>query len=263
MNNRTNIVIPTPPGRKVAPGVHVVGGCFGVAVGTRELHNHLSAYVVDGGSQVAMIDTGHPKDWHQVEDDLDRILDGRELDFVFPTHEEFPHAGNLSRILDKYPSCIAVGEVRDWHLYMPEHSDRIRRVDVHDSVVVGEDVITILPGLIHDLPWTYWFYSHRTRALFVSDGFAYSHEHDAAQCRLLASELPDKPDSVSVSYVNKTALYWTAFVDTTQLRHEILHLMEEYPPSVICPAHGSVIDSIDDFVPLLLDGLQAPVEVAS
>src|SRR5680860_1207523 len=115
---------PTFP-REIVDGVHWLGGCLVPEVGGHKFHNHISAYLIKGDEKTLFFDTGHPAHWQAVERDLDVALGGRPLDYIVPSHSEMPHSGNLPRLLDKYPTSLVHGEVRDYHLYYPGCEDRL------------------------------------------------------------------------------------------------------------------------------------------
>jgi glyoxylase-like metal-dependent hydrolase (beta-lactamase superfamily II) len=73
-------------------------------------HEPCLAYVILGATKTLMVDTGHFAHWYSLEGQLAAVLQGRTLDYVFPTHQEIPHSGSLSRLLHKYPQAVAVGD---------------------------------------------------------------------------------------------------------------------------------------------------------
>ena len=76
--------------------------------------------------------------------------------------------------------------------------------------------------------------------LFVSDAFGFSH-YGEDQCSLTSSELPFAPSLEDTRMVLDLALYWSRFADNTGLVAAMRELMSDYPPSMVCPAHGNVV----------------------
>ena len=110
--------------RRIAPSCLWTGGCIPSSV--HGMHAHYSMFVVRGSERTLLVDTGHPLHRAEVEADVERFLEGRPVDYVFPTHGELPHGGLLERWLHKYPGALAVGDLRDYHLYYPDLVARFR-----------------------------------------------------------------------------------------------------------------------------------------
>src|SRR6266567_436644 len=71
------------------------GGCLNITYHDHVVHSHVCAYLVRGTSKTILIDTGNALDWPRIERDMERFLNGRPLDYIFPTHGELPHCGLL------------------------------------------------------------------------------------------------------------------------------------------------------------------------
>ena len=237
--------------REFVPGVFWVGGCLIVRFRTPNIHSHMSAYVVRGSQRTLFVDTGHPKDWPRVREHIDDLVGDRGLDYIFPTHQEYPHAGNLGLLLRAYPEATVVGDVRDYHAYFPAFADRFRKVAPGEHLDLGDREFVVLPAPLRDLPSTLWGYDTRARVMFVSDGFAYSHQHLAGECDRMSEELGRDPSEEEITFVNERALHWTKFVDSDPMFDEVADLLDRYPADFIAPAHGNVISNPDAVVPLM------------
>jgi flavorubredoxin len=207
----------------------------------RQFHTHAAAYLLRGRDASILIDTGHAKDGPRIEAFIRSVV-GDELTYIFPTHEEYPHAGNLDALLTAFPKATAIGEVRNFHLYYPDHdrNGRFRQMQVGEKLSLGDRVLTILPSVIHDLPATYWAHDDGDKLLFVSDAFAFSH-YSENECTLFSHELPFKPSLEDTRVVLDLALYWVRFSDNRGLIGAVRTMLEQYQSQMICPAHGNVI----------------------
>lgn len=256
----TGNAVPRRP-REIAPGIFWLGGCTETkAFVTQVVHVHSSTYLVRGGLQALMVDTGNPRDWRVISADLDKLLAGRQLDWLAPTHPELAHCGNLRRLLLKYPGAQVVGDIRDYHLYYPEFIHRFVPLSVGDEVDLGGGYrIVLLEALIKDLPNTQWVYEPSQGVMFVSDGFSYTHHppvddepvHLPSECAMLSSELPAIPSVEQAAFLTRAALYWTRFVDVSLDFERFEQLLTRYPARMIAPAHGSVIVDIDQVMPVI------------
>jgi len=241
--------------REIAGSVFWMGACRRMLVDGQQVHNHHSAYLIRGASKTLLVDTSSPGFWPLLEAQLDAVLGGRPLDLVAPTHPEVAHAGNLARLLQKYPGAEVAGDVRDYHLYFPELAARLRTVAVGQEIDLGGGrSFILLPAPIRDLPSSVWGYETGRRVMFVGDGFGYVHRgspepdqdlpvHAPGECWLVSDELPAPPSVELTEHVTRQALVWSRFIDATAVLREVDELMERYPPAVIAPAHGNVISN--------------------
>ena len=222
----------------------------------------MSSYLVVGSKATLLVDTGDPAHRTLLLAQLELVLDGRPLDYVFPTHPEIPHAGNLPALLDRYSEALVVGDVRDYHLHFPEYRSRFRTQAVGSRIDLGDREFRFLPAFIRDLENTLWGHDDAARMMFVSDGFSFIHDvpalggdvdteeddepvHLPGQCRLLSGEMPEPPTVDQAAYGTGRALYWTKFVDVSDAFEAIEAVLDTLPTKLIGPAHGNVIDDVD------------------
>lgn len=245
--------------REISPGVFWMWVC---SAGKNKIpvHNHTSTFLITGGDQTLIVDTGHTVGWSEMKGDLLTVLDGRPLDWVVPTHPEIPHSGNLARLLDMYPSARMAGDTRDFHLIYPQHRDRLHRRVPGDEIDLGRGYrYTFLDAPIRDLPSTQWGYEHSQQILFTSDGLGYTHHppvdgepvHLAGECSLLSTELPRIPDALQAGYLTRSALSWTRYVDMEPIFARIAEMVRDHPPKLVAPAHGNVIGDLDRMMPIV------------
>lgn len=227
--------------REIEQGVFWLGGCVIVELQEQVLHNHVSAFLLVGTNKSLLVDTGHPKDWSEITKALDQILNGAQLDYIFPTHSEMPHAGNLPRLLAKYPHSMAVGDMHDYHLYYPEFVHRMRHCESGETIELGGREVHLLEAIIRDMPTTLWAFDDKSKTLFVSDGYSYTHEHGAGECALLAEERTELPKSEEIRVINERALYWTRYRNMRPYFKRLEGLRVKQGVRLIAPAHGNVI----------------------
>lgn len=252
--------------RLITNGVYWLGGCLSAFGHDEEVHYHVSAYLVVGKERTALVDTGDPAHGDVLIEQLAQVLGERSLDYIVPTHPEIPHAGNIPSILARYPEARIVGEIRDYHLHFPEFESQLIKKDAYETLDLGGRTLRFIPAFIRDLDNTTWVYDDVGQCLFVSDGFSYIHDipspdpeedepvHRPGQCRLFSGEMPEPPTVEQAAYGTGRALYWTKFVDVREAFLDIEMLLEQFPVQFIGPAHGNVIDQVDE---MLLTSLAA------
>lgn len=238
--------------RDLGNGLYWLGSCNAHKMDGKMIHQHVSTFLVLGDEKAILVDTGHPKAWSDVEPYLDEVLGDRQIDYLFPTHSEYPHAGNLGRLLKKYPKAQAYGDLRDFHLFHPTEAERLNIVQPgYELDLGGGRTFRFLEGILRDMPTTMWGWDSGTGTLFVSDGFCFTHEHEAGQCDLLASEMPSVPEPEQTKTINERALWWARYVDAKPFFARCAQQRAENPTRMIAPGHGNVIDQPDVIVPIL------------
>jgi len=232
--------------RRLSHSLLWTGRCIDFEYRGEPIHSHLNAFVVKGSHRSVIVDTGAPAHWPEVRRDVLAFLDGRPLDFVFPTHPEFPHGGALPHWMQEFPDAVAVGDLRDQALYYPDLRSRFLTVQAGDRIDLGDRELLFVKALWRDLPTTLWAFDTRDRILFVSDAFAFLHHHVDGRCDRLTSEQP--PIDVDLmQFFNERALFWTRFTDTSLSFPEFDRLIAELRPRVIAPGHGNVVDRQEIF----------------
>lgn len=241
--------------RRITPDVLWTGGCMELELRGELVHSHFGNYVVRGTRKTLLVDTGHPIHAEAIESALDGFLGERPIDYIFPTHGEFPHFGLLPKWMRKYPDALVVGDARDYPLYYPEESHRFRVMSIGDAIDLGGREFAFVPAVWCDLKDTLWGFDTGDRILFVADGFSLTHHHTPGHCGLTAGELP-APEIKMMQLLNELALQWTRYTDATQTFAPLDALLDTLRPRFIAPAHGSVVDRPDDMLPLVKAGMQ-------
>jgi len=242
--------------REIADGVVWFSTCLHVRSGDRLLHNHNSCFLIIGSKRTVLIDTAMPYGWPTLQSELREALQGRKLDYIFPTHPELPHMGNIGPLLEDHPDALIVGDLRNYKLYYPEATASFRTMRTGDMLDLGGRRIALVPAVIHDLPNSLWAYEPDAKILFVSDAYPFTHEHEPHQCGLLAEELPAPPQPEDSRIVIERALSWTRFVDPEPVIAALHRFLESHPVSIIAPAHGGIIADPRGFAGVFEDGLR-------
>ena len=266
--------IPTRLPREIAPSIFWLGACVDIVHEGVHVHQFQCAFLVRGASLSMLIDTGAARHRPQIEKQLDDLLGSESLDILTPTHLELAHAGNLHRLLAKYPKARIVGDIRDYHLYFPDFVDRLVQVRHGQSLDLGGGLeVVVLPAPLKDMRSTIWAYEKSRRVMFVGDGFAYVHDqpgapdidgplHRPGQCALLSTELPSLPRIQQATMVTRAALVWSCYVDADPIFKEVDRLLAAFPPAMIAPSHGNVIANPTAMMPVIREAFKRSYEGA-
>jgi len=253
---------PTRLPREIAPGIHWLGACSQVEYEGHVLHGSASIFLILGADQVLLLDTGRPGDWVVIEKALDLTLQGRQINWIVPTHPELPHCGNLGRLLDKYPAARAIGDMRDYHVYFPNHASRLETWPKDKPVQLGGGYrFNLLEAPIKDLTSTQWGYESHEQVMFVSDAFQFLHHgsssqdvdeplHEPGECGLLSTELSQLPQTYQATLITRGAFSWTRYMDASEFFDQLTDLLERFPARLIAPTHGYVIMDLASIWPI-------------
>ncbi|HEX4305915.1 MAG TPA: MBL fold metallo-hydrolase [Solirubrobacterales bacterium] len=266
--------------RQIAPGIHWLGPCVdGGSVNLRGgmYHSHLSLYALIGREHSLLVDTGLPSGWPTLERELDQVFGDRAPTWIFPTHPEFPHSGNLQALLDRYPEAQVIGDMRDYHLFFPGIEARSTHVTPGHRLDLGGLSCEFVPAMLKDLPSTLWLYEATEQVLFAADGFSYFHRqpetedeeeddvpvHLAGECGLFVSELDSELDAEQAVMIIANALSWSRYVDAEPLFEIIEAFLVDHPVRLIAPAHGNLIDDVERTISIIREAHDAAFAGAS
>jgi hypothetical protein len=253
--------------REIAPGVFWLPNCLGREEPAGWMHVHAACYLIVGAERTLLVDTGHPAHWASVAETLDALLGDRPLDYVFPTHTEIPHAGNLARLLAKYPSCVAVGDVRDLHLYEPAFAARLATRAERDEIALGGgSIVRFVHAAIRDLPNTLWAHLAPAGVLFVSDGFMLTHHaspdgedplHHPADCLKTTAELSWPPDPERISVLTDRSIYWMRYARAGESVRRMRAALAEHETRLVAPTHCNVVERPGEILDVIAGAWEA------
>lgn len=244
--------------RDLAAGIQWLGECYPMPYRGQVLHSYDSLYLVSGSDASLLVDAGLPLDQAVVMRQLARALDGRPpLRYIFLTHQETPHAGGIGRLLDRFPGAIAVGDVRDYHLFFPDLERRFRTIGSGEQIDLGGLTFRVVEPAIKDLVSTLWGVVPERGTLFCGDGFAYAHHHRAGQCGKLAHQLPGLEIEELGGLFIEQALNWACFVDPEPFVEGLERLLASQGIRVVAPTHGLPITDLNTALPAIRAGLRS------
>jgi flavorubredoxin len=242
--------------RLVAADTWWFGWCLVVRDGDKYLHNSNNCFLMIGREKTVLIDTTMPMGWPELKRDLARILNGRPLDYIFATHPESPHMGNLEPLCHEYPDVRIIGDLRNYHLFLPHLARHFLPMKPEESIDLGGRKLVLKPAVIHDLPNSLWGYDPDIQMLFVADSFPYTHDHECGQCGMTSEELPSPIRPEDTSVVISRALNWARYVDATPLIEKLRAFLVENPVKLIGPSHGGVITNPAELTDIFEAGLK-------
>lgn len=210
------------------------------------LHIPLNSYLLAGEDHSLLFDTLSRSRPQHVVDEVTGILGDAGLDYVVPSHDEAPHAGNadiLGRELGaQLIECGAAGATPELHDLVYEQADPIE-VTHGDTIDLGGYVVEFVEPVLLDSAMTTWLFEHETETLFTVDSFGFPHHAD--ECRRFADELATPVTANRTLQYTGRSLQWLQFADAGKVKADLDALTSEFDPANIAPAHGQVVRDVD------------------
>ena len=133
----------------------------------------VNAYVVHAAEPV-LVDTGIAADGERFVDALSSVVDPARLGWVWLTHDDADHTGNVERVLELAPQArlvthaMAALRMATW---WPVPLERVHAVRPGDRLDVGDRTLTAVRPPLFDNPMAAGVLDGRSGALFTVDAF--------------------------------------------------------------------------------------------
>jgi flavorubredoxin len=171
MNHATHPKTRFEPTR-IAPETYLVHDHHGE--GTEPVSVALNTMVIRAAEPV-VVDTGVMENRTQYLDDVFSLVDPEDIRWVFISHDDVDHTGNLNALMELAPNATAI---IDWFmaermgatLEVPQH--RWRWVQDGDTIDVGDRTLHVVRPPVYDSGTTRGLFDPRTRVYWGSDSFA-------------------------------------------------------------------------------------------
>ncbi len=155
---------------QAAPDVHVLPTNLALpGVGVLPIN----AFVLLAQEPV-LIDTGLGIDGDQFIDALASIIDPEALRWVWLTHDDADHTGNIERVFEVAPNARLVSHafaMLRMSTWWPVPLDRVHAIGVGDRLPVGDRTLRAVAPPLYDNPMSTGLLDEATGALFSVDSF--------------------------------------------------------------------------------------------
>ncbi len=133
----------------------------------------VNAFVIKSKEPV-LVDTGAAGESDAFMKALESIIDPRDLRWIWLTHDDSDHVGNMQRVLGAAPrarlaaNALAIMRMSaSWQVPM----DRVYWLNPGDSIAVGDRKLTAVRPPLFDNPSSIGVYDDRSQSLFSVDCF--------------------------------------------------------------------------------------------
>lgn len=201
---------------------------------------NLNSMVIRGAEPV-VVDTGmvtHREQWFE---DVFSLVPADELRWIFVSHIDTDHAGNLIEALARCPNAAMItsrGESFRVAASLGVPFARMRLVDEGECFAVGDRELTALRPPVYDSPYTRGLFDESTGVYYASDAF----------CAPIPGAPVDWTDEIDpdlwaeglARFHHASLCPWVALVDPAKYQAEI-DALARHAIGTIVSAHSPVI----------------------
>jgi flavorubredoxin len=133
----------------------------------------VNAFVIKAGEPV-LVDTGMGTDSKDFMRSLESIIDPQDLKWVWITHDDADHTGNIQKILEAAPGARLAANslaVLRMSTAWPVPMHRVHWLNPGDSISAGDRSLTAVRPPLFDNPTTIGIYDDKSEAFFSADCF--------------------------------------------------------------------------------------------
>ena len=179
--------------------------------------------------KIAVMDTVDPRAMEEWMQNVERVLDGKEPDYLVISHLEPDHAGSIQRIAERYPAMKLVSNAKVFAM-LPQFFDfdltgRTVTVGEGDSLELGSHTLHFVMAPMVHWPEVMVEYESSEKILFAADGFGKFGAMDAEE------EWTDEARRYFINIVGKYGPQVQA----------LLKKAATLDIAMICPLHGPVL----------------------
>jgi flavorubredoxin len=224
---------------EIAPETWVIQATQGE--GTAPMTVHMNAMVIRGAEPV-VVDTGCPVNRERYLEDLFSIVEPADVRWVFISHDDVDHYGNLHAVMDACPNATLVAT---WFLcerLLGERLDvpplRWRWVGDGESFDAGDRTLHAIRPPLYDSPTTRGLFDPRTGVYWASDCYSTPVERGTA----FVEDLDPHAWAEGFTAFQLWNSPWAPLVDTDAFARECRRI-EDLRPRAIATAHGPTIEA--------------------
>ena len=179
--------------------------------------------------KITVMDTVDKRATDEWFDNVDKILDGKEPDYLVISHLEPDHAGNIARFAEKYPKAKLVGNAKTFAM-LPQFFDidlaeRQMLVSEGDELNTGAHTLAFYMAPMVHWPEVMVTYDKADKVLFSADGFG----------KFGALDTDEPWDCEARRYYFNIVGKYGAQVQALLKKASALDIQ------IICPLHGPVL----------------------
>lgn len=191
------------------------------------------------GEQPILVDTGAPGDREQWFEHVGSLVDLADVRWIFLSHDDRDHSGNLVPLLDACPNAtllttwFQIGRMaEEWDTPLP----RCRFVNAGDEVDVGDRRLVTMVPPVFDNPTTRSIFDPATGVLWGCDAFATFTQAPVVDARDMGDDEFEDGEALGAGLVAP----WHVWLDTAKFLAHV-DSIHGLPIEVIASCHAPAI----------------------
>lgn len=133
-----------------------------------------NSYIVNGNEKIALVDTVEEGFHYDFIKNIDKILEGRKIDYLVVNHMEPDHSGSIPEIIARYPDLKIIGNRQTIGMvkgFYNVSDERFLEIKENDEISLGNLTLRFyLTPMVH-WPETMMTYVVEEKILFTGDAF--------------------------------------------------------------------------------------------
>jgi flavorubredoxin len=195
------------------------------------------------GAEPVIVDTGMVTDRVTFFEDVFSLVDPDDVRWIYLTHDDDDHSGNLVEALERCPNATVVmswaARGRTCAAFGIPH-ERVKAVDHGQALDVGDRTLQALRPPVYDNAYTRGVFDPTTRVYFAADAFCAPMPSEPVD---RVDEMPDRMWAEGFALFHHRSLCpWVTLVDAAKYGAEVAGLAA-LGAEVITSAHGPMIPS--------------------
>ena len=224
---------------EIAPETFVIQATVGEGVAPQAIH--MNSMVIRGAEPI-VVDTGCPIHRKQYLDDLFALVEPDDVRWVFISHDDPDHHGNVEAVMD---ACLNATLVASWFLCERLGAEgfrvpptRWRWLAVGDTLDVGDRTLAVIRPPLYDSPTTRGLFDPTTGVYWASDCYATPVERATA----FVSELDSEAWAAGFAAFNCWNSPWVSMTEPDAFGGQCQRI-EHLRPAAIASTHGPTIEA--------------------
>jgi flavorubredoxin len=191
------------------------------------------------GREPMLVDTGSALVRDAWLEQAFSVVDPEDVRWVFLSHDDHDHTGNLDVVLARCPNATLVanfGIVGRLALDTELPLDRMRWLEAGDTLDIGDRQLTIVRPPTFDSPATRGFHDSKTQLLWAVDSFGALVQGEVYE----AGDVPRELYEPSFAMLNTWNTPWLEWLDTERFAAHV-QTTAGLPTDIVVSAHGPVL----------------------
>ncbi len=212
-----------------------------------------NAYLIKGTNHTALVETVKANFFDEYINDLQKVVDLNQIDYLIMNHTEPDHAGSVEQLLKKIPGLTVVASTTAIRFLKEITNTKFKYIEAEhgQEIDLGGKTLQFIAAPFLHWPDSMYTFLKEDKILFTCDSFG-CHFSDPR----VFNDLIDRDFSDAYRY------YFDMIISPFKpFVLEALDKIKDLPIKIICPGHGPVLrEKLDYYIDLYREWSTPPVQ---